>query len=260
MKQKRNIWLDVDLDYFNYADDPKLEVRKLLVQLLPSTPAVIVVEHHRVVAHVRRAVGSGALSTPCTVLHVDHHHDYYKDDAWRTGTGGKRTVSDCGCFMYFLEKQWYDDVVWIAPPDGSAEIYCNMWISAKRWLRRNGKKASCTEQIPWVERKWHRKWHKDRVGFITFTVSPDYLEDTMRDSIEKIIGMIAKHFSLDTTVEPAIAVPDGLLSGTPDACGCPSTSPKDWCTVIRRNGKTIVRNRDNIASGRLKRLGLDVGV
>lgn len=216
----RQDWLDVDLDFFNGTDDPIEELAALLNTVSKNTPAAIVVEHHRVVAHVRRAIRSGHLHTPFTVLHVDQHHDFYR--------GPNRRTMHCGNFGYFLEKKWYDRFTWVA----SDESDQNDWEEAVVWLLGQRKKVNVVRHCPWKK----PSWNPNRVGYATFAVSPDYLSCSLLDCAEDMVKLVTKHFGLTTTV---------ALKEFGD-------NPDDWGTIMQCNGLLDFRPRDNIATGRLR--------
>ena len=66
--------LDIDLDYFNLADDPGGQLRDLLSWA--NRPVDVVVErHHRVLRRWTGRVRRGTLTPPAFILHVDEHHD-----------------------------------------------------------------------------------------------------------------------------------------------------------------------------------------
>lgn len=221
----RHDWLDVDLDFFNGADDPVEELATLLNTVNPSTPAAIVVEHHRVVAHVRRAIRSGYLRTPFTVLHVDEHHDFYHGSYCKT--------MHCGNFGYFLEKKWYDRFTWVA---NDHAIMDDDWSTAQAWLRKHKKKVEVTRTYPWKK----RSWSPSRIKYATFAVSPDYLEGDTLDCAEDMVKLVAKRFGLTTTIVPT----SQTHTEWPGAV-------EQWGTARDRGGVIDLSLRDNIATGRL---------
>lgn len=229
----RQDWLDVDMDFFNGSDDPVEELAALLDAVKPSTPAAIMVEHHRVVAHVRRAVRLGHLHTPFTVLHVDEHHDFYH--------GPHRKTMDCGNFGYFLKGKWYDRFTWVA----SDESYHDSdWDEATTWLRKRRKKVDVVRHYPWRK----RGWNPNRIGYATFAVSPDYLNCVLLDCAEDMVKLVTKHFGLTTTVVIK-ELGGGCPDENPDDWG---GDPKDWGTARQCDGLRVFSPRDNIATGRLR--------
>lgn len=219
-------WLDVDLDFFNGTSDPVGELASLLGTVKPSTPAAIVVEHHRVVAHVRRAIRSGCLHTPFTVIHVDEHHDFYGGCRCRTMC--------CANFGYFLERKWYDRFTWVASVHA---IRDDDWDKAQAWLRKHRKKVEFIRHYPWEK----QGWNPNRIGYATFAVSPDYLEGGLLDCAEDMVKLVSKHFGLTTTVVPT----------SREHTEWPGT-PEQWGTIRQRGGVADLRLRDNIATGRLR--------
>ena len=66
--------LDIDLDYFNYFDNPVQRLRALLVWA--GRPVDFMVErHHRVLSKWNKYIKDSTISTPTHILHVDEHHD-----------------------------------------------------------------------------------------------------------------------------------------------------------------------------------------
>lgn len=235
----RQYWLDVDLDFFNEADDPVEELAALLNTVSKSTPAAIMVEHHRAVAHVRRAILSGYLRTPFTVLHVDQHHDFYR--------GPYRKTMHCGNLGYFLETEWYDCFTWVAS-DEADKVFTTClddWDEAQEWLWEQGKEVEFIRHHPWKT----QGWSPERIGYATFAVSPDYLNDSLLDCAEDMVKLVSKHFGLTTTVVPP---------NPSRPCGYheqPQPNihlPWRWGTSSENAGVIDLRLRDNIATGRLR--------
>ncbi|MBN1629680.1 MAG: UPF0489 family protein, partial [Thermoleophilia bacterium] len=87
--------LDIDLDYFNLADDPVQRLRELLAWA--GRPVDFSVDkHHHALRRWRASVKRGRLAAPTHVLHVDEHHDMMDT----------RASPNIANFIYHAMRQW----------------------------------------------------------------------------------------------------------------------------------------------------------
>lgn len=183
----KNIWLNVDLDYFNFSNDPLGDLDDLLCMLDPSILCAVTVEHHTVLKHLKRVVRDGVLKTPFNVIHVDQHHDFYYNSLL-----GK--VIDCGNFMHSLPLDKCESITWFqntSPEEAD-------WDDASRMLlKKKGIITRKTKIKPWEEKKIN--WKKIR--FVTFTISPDYCEDPVLANMMYMTEEIERKFDLPHMVK-----------------------------------------------------------
>lgn len=182
--KKRDQILDVDLDYFNWTDRPVSCVKRMLKKLDRKLPAILVVEHQQVLPEIRRMIQEDRLLTPVEYFHVDEHHDFY-------GNPCRKFDDDphCGDYMFYLPFNRIKFITWIRTVRSGDED----WYEAKEWSVENRIRLRVANRHVWTP---------NRVGIVTFAVSPDYLEDLMLEKIDEITGLITDHFRLKETVWP----------------------------------------------------------
>ncbi|MGD9974008.1 MAG: UPF0489 family protein, partial [Desulfatirhabdiaceae bacterium] len=87
--------LDIDLDYFNLAENPTLTFEELL--LWAGRPVDFIVEKHsHVLRRWKRRFSAGSSSGPSHILHVDEHHDMMDE----------RPTTNIGNVMYQAMRTW----------------------------------------------------------------------------------------------------------------------------------------------------------
>lgn len=177
----KNIWLSIDFDYLNYSKDV-LKDFYLITDIIPkSIPCIITVEHHHVIKHLEKMIRDKKLQTPLDIIHIDEHHDHYFNS-------NRGRELDCGNLFWHL-IDYYRSFKWFQPqlPESTD------WSRAKQELSDNGIKVITTKKPP-----WNANIHWDKVGLVTFTVSPDYSIYHVLDNMEKMISIIENDFDLKT--------------------------------------------------------------
>jgi hypothetical protein len=187
----KDTWVSVDIDYWNpsaWNNRAKINFYKFLESMPNNIQTHLTIEHHETLRPLRKAIRNNILSIPFNIVHIDQHHDYYFNS-----TRGKKI--DCGNFMWSIPKEWYKLFKWYQPDDPSEWD----WEDVKNKLKI---KTICSRKRPKIN------W--DRVGLITFTLSPDYCEDLISKT-EKMIKTITKKFNLDRTIKKRNAEPENSV-------------------------------------------------
>lgn len=187
----KDTWVSVDIDYWNpsaWNRCAKISFYKFLESIPNNIQVHLTIEHHEVLRPLRKAIKKGCLSLPINIVHVDQHHDFYFNS-----TRGRKI--DCGNFMWSIPKEWYKLFKWYQP------YYPEEWDWEEVKDKLNNK-AIASVKKPKVN--WNR------VGLITFTLSPDYCEDLINKT-ERMIKAITQKFNLDRTIEKRNAKPDNSV-------------------------------------------------
>jgi len=156
--------LDIDLDYFNLAENPTGDLKDLL--LWAGRPVDFIVERHsHVLQRWKRRFRAGGISAPLHILHVDEHHDMMDE----------RPNTNIGNVMYQAMRTWpYCKVHWLVqqPIDSPA-----MWLTAATWksLRRKFSRG------PIIPPSWPRP------DIVSICMSPDFLPSNLR---KKLLGVV----------------------------------------------------------------------
>lgn len=188
----KDTWVSIDIDYWtpsSWGKHPKINFYKFLKSIPCNIQTHMTIEHNEILRPLRKAVKNKTLSVPFNIVHIDTHHDYYFNS-----TRGRKI--DCGNFMWSIPKKWYKLFKWYQP--NYPEDWD--WEEVKEKLKN---KAKASEEIPKIN------W--DRVGLLTFTLSPDYCEELIYEA-EKIIKTITKKFNLNRTIERRGAEQEGSWS------------------------------------------------
>ena len=112
--------LDIDLDYFEFVDNPVDRLEKLLCWA--NRPVDRLVDHHhKSLEYWVDAVCKRSLPAPRFILHVDEHHDMLSE----------RKPVNCGNYLYFAMRRWPKcRVHWqIDDPIDSPTV----WLSGEAW-------------------------------------------------------------------------------------------------------------------------------
>jgi hypothetical protein len=181
----KNQWIDLDIDYFNHHKDPVRSLKRMLKGINPETPCSIVVQHHEVLQPLRRAVGENKLELPMEIFHVDEHHDFYYPHQWKTSP---YPSINCGNYLFSVNVEWSTAINWIIPKHGGV---MNDWPASKKWLQER-------EIWPTATRKWG--WTPERIGLITFALSPDFISKQLAEKIPEIFKTIENKFHPVTVV------------------------------------------------------------
>lgn len=203
--RRLNQILDVDLDFYNNDRRPLFSIQRLLGKLNRNIPVGISVEHQDVLPFIRLAVKSKILVTPCEIHHVDEHHDFY-------GKPDLAHPPGCGDFLYHIPTEWYQRIVWTR--NGQSDDADFDW--GQRW---------CQQHNISIHSTFKHLWEPDRVKLALFTISPDYLSNTMLHNAAKMVDMIATHFRSRVTFKPIKEDTDDLRH------------PKNWEKWLTRSGQ-----------------------
>jgi hypothetical protein len=90
-----SVILDIDLDYFQFIDEPLKRLNELLVSADRPVDH-IVTHHHQALGLWTEAIEKGVIDTPHFILHVDEHHDMLCE----------RPPINAGNFLYFAMRRW----------------------------------------------------------------------------------------------------------------------------------------------------------
>lgn len=225
-----NIWLDIDLDYFNCSRDPIGELKSILELTSPKTPAGIVVEHHIALSHLDNAIENGSINLPFDILHVDEHSDWYGSYRFQHQEQDGLTLRqllrdpkikiDCGNFFWYLDANLINSFVWLGN-DRSEE--CDEVFSdyAIEYFREHEINFSFTREQNTPKRIISSP---RRVGLVTITVSPDYMGLDLLKRAKDLIELAKDYYGLDKFVKP---------EGSPRLVS-------SWVTV-HQNGPNIIQ-------------------
>ena len=188
---RKDILVSVDLDYWcpsSWRNHPKINFNTFLKSIPNNIKVYLTIEHQEILRPIRRAVKNNILSVPFNIVQIDTHHDFYFNS-----TRGKKI--DCGNFWWSLPQQWYKSFKWHCP------YYPEMWDweLVKDKLKNRTMISNKKPKINW-----------NRVGLITFTLSPDYCEDLI-EKTEKMIKTITQKFNLDKTIEKRNTKPENSV-------------------------------------------------
>lgn len=188
---KKDTLVSVDLDFWcpsSWNGRTIISFNKFIKSIPNNIRCHLSIEHQEVLRPLRKAVKDNSLSVPFNIVHIDSHHDFYFNSA-----RGKKI--DCGNFMWSIPRKWFKLFKWYQPkyPEESD------WDKAKNTLKN---KIITSQQIPKIN--WNR------VGLITFTLSPDYCKNLISKA-EQMIKMITQKFNLDRTIEKRDAKPDNSV-------------------------------------------------
>jgi len=176
--------ISVDLDWLNGSECPGNTIKKLLRHIPKNIPAIITIEHHGFLPHLRRWIKSGKVPTPFNVINLDEHHDYYHHGPPYDPDG---TAINCGNWGYRLPTEWYRRLTWVH--NSSFQNIENDWNLAQRWLRERN--------IATSTRGRHRLSQlRSKIVAAVFCVSPEYLEGKTFRHITHIIEIVAHHFNM----------------------------------------------------------------
>ncbi len=152
--------LDIDLDYFNFVSDPIRALSEMLAWA--DRPVDIVADNHADAMHRWiKLVGSGKLSSPTHILHVDEHHDMMD----------QKSGINIANVMYHAMSKWPKcRVHWMTqePVDTPA-----MWLEHDVW-RRLRTRFRMGNQRP-------RKWPSP--DLLSVTISADFLRPGLKDAL-----------------------------------------------------------------------------
>lgn len=156
--------LDIDLDYFNLAEDPIGALKDLL--RWAGRPVDFVVDRHsHGLQRWKRRFRNATIPAPSHILHVDEHHDMMDEKA----------NTNIGNVMYQAMRTWpYCRVHWLVqqPIDSPA-----MWLADATWksLRR---RFSLGPAIP-------QNW--PRPDIVSVCTSPAFLPSSLRQRLLEVV-------------------------------------------------------------------------
>ncbi|MGD0660410.1 MAG: hypothetical protein ABSD38_20300 [Syntrophorhabdales bacterium] len=156
--------LDIDLDYFNLAENPTAALEDLL--LWAGRPVDFIVERHsHVLRRWKRRCPAGGGSAPSHILHVDEHHDMMDE----------RPTTNIANVMYQAMRTWPScKVHWLVqrPIDSPA-----MWLTPATWksLRRRFSRG------PTIPPEWPRP------DIVSVCVSPEFVPSNLTTALLAVI-------------------------------------------------------------------------
>jgi len=156
--------LDIDLDYFNLAENPTAALEDLL--LWAGRPVDFIVERHsHVLRRWKRRCPAGGGSAPSHILHVDEHHDMMDE----------RPTTNIANVMYQAMRTWPRcKVHWLVqtPIDSPA-----MWLTPATWrsLRRRFSRGST------IPPEWPRP------DIVSVCTSPEFLPNDLATDLLAVI-------------------------------------------------------------------------
>jgi hypothetical protein len=152
--------LDIDLDYFNLADDPVRRLRELLAWA--GRPVDFEVErHHQALGRWRTLVKRGRLAPPTHILHVDEHHDMMDE----------QSSPNIANFICHAMRQWPEcRVHWLVdePIDSP-----NAWLDDSIWAAL-AQRFSMGTRIP-------TGWPKP--DLVSVCTSPEFVPGALRERL-----------------------------------------------------------------------------
>jgi hypothetical protein len=156
--------LDIDLDYFNLAENPVAALEDLL--LWAGRPVDFIVgQHSHVLRRWKRRCPAGSGSVPLYILHVDEHHDMMDE----------RPTTNIGNVMYQAMRTWpHCKVHWLVQRPIDSPI---MWLTSATWksLRRRFSRG------PTIPPEWPRP---DMVSVCT---SPEFVPSNLATELLEVI-------------------------------------------------------------------------
>ena len=178
--------IDVDLDWLNDKRNPVRSLKSILQHLPPDTPAVLTIEHHHILKHIRQWIQSGIIMPPFDIIHIDQHHDFYFNNPPHHPEG--RGIN-CGNWGFRIPLWWYNSFTWI--PNRNPDT--TNWEDAMGWLTSHKKRISFREKLR------GSSW-KPIVA--TFCVSPDYSDKNVMSYMDQLIDVIVQYFGLQRAPRP----------------------------------------------------------
>ena len=152
--------LDIDLDYFNYFDDPLERLRALLVWA--GRPVDFKVEkHHKVLRQWNTYIKNNTISIPTHILHVDEHHDMMDE----------KVQPNIANVIFQAMSRWPScRVHWLVeePIDSPS-----MWLSEETWTAIAPRFS--------MGRVRPRGWPKPH--FVSICTSPDFVGRELRERL-----------------------------------------------------------------------------
>ena len=156
--------LDIDLDYFNLADDPVRELQDLLAWA--DRPVAFVVDrHHDVLPRWTTRIRRGTLLPPQFILHVDEHHDMMNE----------KLTPNIANVMYHAMIRWPAcRVCWMA--NGRIDDP-SQWLEYWTWEDLKGR-FRMVDRLP-------SRWPKP--DLVSVCTSPEFVEP---DLLRRLIAVV----------------------------------------------------------------------
>lgn len=173
--------ISVDLDWLNDKDHPTDKIKNLLQHIPQDIPAIITIEHHQFLPHLRRWIKSEKVPIPFNIINIDEHHDFYVNPP---PYGPSGTKINCGNWGYRLPTKWYRKLTWVT----NRYSENTDWNYAQGWLKERNITAS-------IRNKHRLSQFRNKIIAAVFCVSPDYLKGKALNDITFIIEIVARHFN-----------------------------------------------------------------
>jgi hypothetical protein len=174
--------VSIDLDWLNGAESPIDKLQRLLRHIPRKVPAVITIEHHEFLPHLRRWIKSKEVPIPLNIINFDEHHDFYYG---RPPLDPNGTETDCGNWGFRLPIKWYRRFTWVH--NTNTEFID--WDRAQEWLDKRKIQSS-------MRNKPRLSELRTEIVAAIFCVSPDYLKIDMFNCICDAIDIVACHFKM----------------------------------------------------------------
>ena len=155
--------LDIDLDYFNLTENPKVALEDLL--LWAEHPVDFIVERH---SHVLQRWKKRNSYIPTHILHVDEHHDMMDE----------KPNTNIANVIYHAMRMWpHCKVHWLVqqPIDSPA-----MWLTSVTW-KSFRRRFSTGPTIPSL-------WPRPNV--VSVCTSPEFLRNGLLTELMEVIQTI----------------------------------------------------------------------
>lgn len=187
-----SIWLDIDLDFWNYKHNPVEHLNKFIKRIPKNIPVAFVIEHHHVLKILKKWIKKGSIITPLTVIHIDEHHDLYNVDY----EDGPSEPALCHNYVAYMNREWAKEFVWVFPKEMQP---CNEfeegpfinWSDGSNYLDSIDIKTKLKCDTSSL------RFKTEQIQCATFTLSPDYCSYFLLENIMDIIYSIEEYFDLD---------------------------------------------------------------
>lgn len=174
--------LDIDLDYFNLAEDPVGALEELL--RWAGRPVDLVVDrHNHAFQYWERRFRAGIVPAPSHILHVDEHHDMM----------GENASTNIGNVMYQAMRTWPRcRVRWLVqqPIDSPA-----MWLTEATWKSLRSRFT--------LGRERPRNWPCPNL--VSVCTSPAFLPSSLRQRLLEVVhgfkGVNSRRRSAEQTAQ-----------------------------------------------------------
>lgn len=183
----KDIWLDIDLDFFNPSKYPLEDFRELICEhTLRNTHCVIVTERPAILGYVKSAVKKQIIAPKFQIIHIDEHHGMYGNPPQNISV---ENFANCDNFMYYVDSGWIEEFIWIR---NSCSNQYDWLDKAAPYLKDCGIEY-CTGNNLWVV----MPDEPELIKLVTITVSPNFLAPHVLRNSTKFMD-VAKSYYVQT--------------------------------------------------------------